>query len=287
MTMTPLRKSMIAAMRQRGFSPRTHQSYLAAVTHLARYYRRSPAELKPAELQTYFNHLVQERDLSAATCRVHLHGIRFFYLQVLKWPEVDLELVVPKRPQRVPELLTRAEVARILAACPNPKHRMLLETTYGCGLRVSEVVALRVRDIDGERQLLRIEQGKGAKDRLVNIEPGLLQRLRRYWSLYRPSPWLFPRAHAADHHLSINTAGRVFTHAKAHSGVQKIGGIHSLRHAYATHQLQHGLPVHELQHLLGHRNLDSTMRYVHWLPGAQRSGPGHADLIAELVQRHG
>ena len=285
--MTPLRQQMIDAMRQRGFSPRTHESYLAAVSGLARYHRRSPAVLDAAELQAYFNHLVQERDLSAATCRVHLHGIRFLYLQVLKWPQVDLELVVPKRPQRVPELLTRAEVARILAACTNPKHRMLLETTYGCGLRVSEVVALRVHDIDGERQLLRIEQGKGAKDRLVNIEPGLLQRLRRYWSLYRPNPWLFPRAHAADHHLSINTAGRVFTHAKAHSGVQKIGGIHSLRHAYATHQLQHGLPVHELQHLLGHHHLDSTMRYVHWLPGAQRSGPGHADLIAELAVRHG
>ena len=285
--MTPLRQQMIDAMRQRGFSPRTHESYLAAVSGLARYHRRSPAVLDATELQAYFNHLVQERDLSAATCRVHLHGIRFLYLQVLKWPQVDLALVVPKRPQRVPELLTRAEVARILAACSNPKHRMLLETTYGCGLRVSEVVALRVRDIDGERQLLRIEQGKGAKDRLVNIEPGLLDRLRRYWSLYRPKPWLFPRAHAADHHLSINTAGRVFTHAKAHSGVQKIGGIHSLRHAYATHQLQHGLPVHELQHLLGHHHLDSTMRYVHWLPGAQRSGPGHADLIAELAVRHG
>ena len=285
--MTPLRKSMIAAMRQRGFSPRTHESYLAAVTYLARYYRRSPAELKPVELQGYFNHLVQERNLSAATCRVHFHGIRFLYLRVLKWPEVNLELVVPKRPQRVPELLTRAEVARILAACTNPKHQMLLEATYGCGLRVSEVVVLRVRAIDGERQLLRVEQGKGAKDRLVHIGPGLLQRLRRYWSLYRPHPWLFPRAHAADHHLSINTAQRVFAHAKAHSGVHKIGGIHSLRHAYATHQLQHGLPVQELQRLLGHRNLDSTMRYVHWLPGAQRAGPGHADLIAELAPRDG
>lgn len=285
--MTSLRQQMISGMRQRGFSVRTHESYLAAVTGLARYYRRSPETLQVAEIQAYFDHLAQERQLSGASCRLHLHGIRFFYLQVLNWPAMQLTLVVPKRAQRVPELLTRAEVARILAACANPKHRMLLETTYGCGLRVSEVVALRVRDIDGERQLLRIEQGKGARDRLVNLAPRLLERLRRYWSLYRPTRWLFPRSHATDDHLSITTAQRVFANAKASSSVQKIGGIHSLRHAYATHQLEHGLPVHELQRLLGHGNLGSTMHYVHWLPGAQRSGRGHADLIADLGVGHG
>jgi len=277
---------MIAAMRQRGFSLRTHESYLAAVTHLARYYRRSPAELDAAQLQSYFNYLVQERALSAATCRVHLHGIRFFYLQVLKWPEVEVTLVTPKRPQRVPELLTRAKVARILQACANPKHRMLLETTYGCGLRVSEVVALRVRDVDGERRLLRIEQGKGAKDRLVTLAPALLQRLRQYWSWCRPAHWLFPRAQAAHAHVSVTTAQRAFDQAKARSGIRKVGGIHSLRHAYATHQLEHGLPVHELQHLLGHGNLQSTMHYVHWLPCQQRDGQGHADLIGALAVRH-
>jgi site-specific recombinase XerD len=273
---------MINAMRQRGFAERTHQSYLAAVSGLARYHRRSPAELDMAELQAYFNYLAQERELSGASCRLYLHGIRFLYLQVLKRPSFEVALVVPKRAQRVPELLTRAEVQRVVQACANPKHRTLLETTYGCGLRVSEVVALRVRDVDGERRLLRIEQGKGAKDRLVVLGPGLLDRLRRYWSLYHPRHWLFPRAHAADTHLSVSSAQRAFARAKASSGVKKVGGIHSLRHAYATHQLEHGLPVHELQRLLGHGTLQSTLRYVHWLPGHQRSGRGHADLIAEL-----
>jgi site-specific recombinase XerD len=285
--MTLLRKQMIAAMRQRGFSDRTHESYLAAVTHLARYYGRSPAQLDVAELQAWFNHLAQERGLSGASCRLYLHGVRFLYLQVLQWPSFDVSLVVPKRAQRVPELLTRAEVQRILQTCANAKHRMLLEITYGCGLRVSEVVALRVRDLDGERRLLRIEQGKGAKDRLVILAPDLLQKLRRYWTRFRPADWLFPRAHTAHAHLSIGTAQRVFTRAKASSGVQKIGGIHSLRHAYATHQLQHGLPVHELQRLLGHGNLQSTLRYVHWLPGQQHCGQSHADLIAGLEVRHG
>jgi site-specific recombinase XerD len=285
--MTLLRKQMIAAMRQRGFSDRTHESYLAAVTHLARYYGRSPAQLDVAELQAWFNHLAQERGLSGASCRLYLHAIRFLYLQVLKWPSFDVSLVVPKRAQRVPELLTRAEVQRILQACANAKHRMLLEITYGCGLRVSEVVALRVRDVDGERRLLRVAQGKGAKDRLVILAPDLLLELRRYWSRCRPAEWLFPRAHAADAHLSISTAQRVFARAKASSGVQKVGGIHSLRHAYATHQLEHGLAIHELQRLLGHGNLQSTLRYVHWLPGQRHGGQGHADLIAGLEVRHG
>lgn len=284
--MTPLRQQMIAAMRQRGFSDRTHQSYLAAVSRLARYYGRSPAELTVDELQAWFNHLAQECELSGASCRLYLNGVRFLYLHVLQWSSFDVSLVVPKCAQRIPELLTRAEVQRIFAACANPKHRMLLELTYGCGLRVSEVVVLRVRDVDGERRRLRIEQGKGAKDRLVILAPDLLDGLRRYWTRCRPADWLFPRAYDVDAHLSVSTAQRVFARAKARSGVKKIGGIHSLRHAYATHQLEHGLPVHELQRLLGHSNLHSTLRYLHWLPGQHHHVRGHADLIAGLGVRH-
>ena len=285
--MTPLRQQMIDAMRQRGFSVRTHQSYLAAVSDLAHYYRRSPAELSVDELQAYFKYLALERELSGASCRLYLHALRFFYLQVLKRPSFDVPLVIPKRAQRIPDLLTRDEVGRILCACRNPKHRMLLETCYGCGLRVSEVVRLRVRHLDGERRLVRIEQGKGAKDRLVILAPGLLERLRRYWSLYRPSDWLFPSSHDPSTPLSITSAQRIFTRAKAQSGVKKVGGIHSLRHAYATHQLENGLPIHQLQRLLGHNNLQSTMRYVHWAPQGQRGGQGYTDLIAGLEVRHG
>jgi integrase len=268
---------MIGAMRQRGFSVRTHKSYLTAVRDLARYYRRSPDKLHADELQGFFNYLAQERNLSAASCRLYLNGIRFLYLQVLKWPSFDVQLIVPKRPQRIPELLTRQEVRRILEACSNPKHRMLLQTVYGCGLRVSEVVALKVRDIDSERRLLRIEQAKGAKDRLVTVSPGLLHALRRYWSKYRPRHWLFPRVFRPDQPLSVTTPQKAFTQAKSRSGVKKVGGIHSLRHAYATHQLEHGLPVHELQRLLGHGHLQSTLRYVHWVPDYRRCDQGHAD----------
>jgi len=285
--MTPLRQQMIDAMRQRGFAARTHQSYLAAVRDLARYYRRSPAELSVDELQSYFKYLALERELSGASCRLYLNAVRFLYLQVLKWPAFDVRLVIPKRAQRLPELLTREEVRRILYACANPKHRMLLETCYGCGLRVSEVVRLRVRHLDGERCLLRVEQGKGAKDRLVMLSPSLLDRLRRYWALYRPSDWFFPSSRDPSTPLGISSAQRIFTRAKLQSGVNKIGGIHSLRHAYATHQLENGLPIHQLQRLLGHGNLQSTMRYTHWVPERARGERGYADLIAALEVRHG
>lgn len=284
--MTPLRQQMIAAMRQRGFSVRTHESYLNAVNELARYYRRSPDRLRVDELQGFFNWLAQERELAPATCRLYLNGIRFVYVQVLGWSSFDVRWVVPRREQRIPELLTRSEVRRILEACRNPKHRTLLETTYGCGLRVSEAVSVRVRDIDGERRLLRVEQGKGAKDRMVVIAPTLLDHLRRYWSLWRPREWLFPSRRMDTAPMGVTTAQRVFTQAKARAGVERVGGIHSLRHAYAMHQLEQGLPVHELQHLLGHTNRQSTQRYVHWLPGHVGQGRTHGDLLASPEVRH-
>lgn len=285
--MTPLRKQMIEAMQQRGFSARTHESYLYAVEKLAGHYRRSPDRLSAAQVQAFFKHLALERKLSAASCRLYLNGVRFFYLKVLGWEEVELTLVVPKRQQRIPELLTHTEVARVITACANPKHRMLLEVCYGCGLRVSELVSLRVGDIDGERQLLRIEQGKGAKDRQVIIAPGLHRQLRRYWQLQRPIQWLFPSEQQPQNHINISTAQRIYHRAKDKAGIHKIGGIHSLRHAYATHQLENGLAVHQLQRLLGHQNLQSTMRYVHWVPSEQRGARGYADLVGALGVSHG
>ncbi|MGR8981563.1 MAG: tyrosine-type recombinase/integrase [Gammaproteobacteria bacterium] len=232
--MTPLRQQMIDAMQQRGFSNRTHQSYLAVISQLAGHYHRSPDTLSVDELQRYFNHLVKNRHLSGASCRVQLHAVRFFFLHVLQHPPFTVKFDLPKKAQRIPELLTRSEVARILAATENEKQRMLLATCYGCGLRVSELVALKVRHIDGERRLLRVEQGKGAKDRLVEIAPALLQQLRRYWCRYRPGEYLFfgPKRSAP---LAVGSAQKYFTLAKRRAGIDKIGGIHSLRHAYATH----------------------------------------------------
>lgn len=280
--MTPLRQAMIQAMRQHGFSPKTQQSYLYVVTDLARYYRRSPDQLAVGDLQTYFNHLVQERSLAPASCRLYLHGIRFLYLQVLHWADFDVNLVLPKRPQRIPELLTRQEVALILEAIQNPKHRALLSVTYGCGLRVSEAVTLQVKNIDGERRLLHVQNGKGGKDRMVPLTGVLLDVLRAYWCLGRPTLWLFPSERLVGQPVTVTTAQRVYRHAKHRSGVKKYGGIHGLRHAYATHQLEQGLPLNELQKYLGHSELRTTERYLHWLPGVSSQNRPPADLLAGL-----
>jgi integrase/recombinase XerD len=280
--MTQLREQMIDEMTVRGFSPRTHQSYLMAVKDLARYTHLPPDQLSVDQLQAYFLYLVKERHLSDASCRLYLNAIRFFYLQVLKRASFDVTLQVPKRKQRIPELLQRAEIVRILQACDNRKHRTLLLTCYGCGLRVSELVKLKLRHIDSERGLLRIEQGKGAKDRHVILPPALLASLRTYWRTQRSKVWLFPNEQHPDEPLSICTPQKVFRRAKQRAGIDKVGGIHSLRHAYASHQLQAGMPVQQLQYQLGHRSIQSTLRYVHWVFSDSQRDQGGADLISAL-----
>ena len=282
--MTPLRQRMITAMQMHGYSPRTHASYLAAVRGLAKYTRRSPERLSREDLRGYFQYLVTERHLAPASVRLSYNGIRFLYLQVLDWSTLDLEVVLPKRAQRIPELLTRAEVAAIVDACPAGRYRSMLLLTYGCGLRLSEVLALRVADIDGERKLLRVRQGKGAKDRLLPLSPTLLAQLRAYWQLYRPADWLFAGRRGAP--LSTTSLQKAYTRAKAQAGVTKVGGIHALRHAYATHQLAAGLAVERLQRLMGHTSIHTTLRYVHWLPSAG-DGEGELDLIAQLARTRG
>ena len=282
--MTALRQAMIDAMQVRGFAARTQQSYLDVVKDLARYYGRSPAELSDAEIQAYFLYLVKERHLAPASCRLYLNGVVFLFREVLK-RELREVIQIPRQQQRIPELLTRAEVAAIFGNCGNERHRMLLQVCYGCGLRVNELVHLRVRDIDGERQLLRVSQGKGAKDRLVELPPTLLSRLRAYWQQFRPVDWLFG-GREPGRPLTASTAGKVFHAAKVRAGVDKVGGIHSLRHAYATHQLAAGMPLVKLQAQLGHRNVQTTMRYLHWLPHSQGGGEP-VDLLAGLEVDHG
>ena len=282
--MTPLRQKLITAMRMRGFSPRTHKSYLSAVTDLARFTRRSPDALERSDIQSYFEHLVIGRQLSAASCRVHFYGVRFLYEQVLGAKAVALDIVVQQCPQRILELLTRGEIRRIIEACDEARYRFMLGLCYGCGLRVSELTALRVSDIDSERHLLRVEQGKGAKDRWVPLPRSLLVPLRSYWHLYRPEEPLF-YSQQRTRAFVVSTIQKAFTRAKRDAGIDKIGGIHSLRHAFATHQLEAGMPVHRLQHILGHANIRSTLRYVHWLADDREASGAH-DLVSALGVRH-
>ncbi|NOY74140.1 MAG: tyrosine-type recombinase/integrase [Gammaproteobacteria bacterium] len=285
--MSILRQKMIDAMQLRGFSPRTHECYLRVVRDLAKYYHQSPDQLNKEQLQAYLLYLVQKRNYAPSSCRQSLNALRFLYLQVLHCEAFEVKLVTPKREQRIPELLTQNEVARIIEACTTLRNRTLLRLCYGCGLRVSELVALKVRHIDGDPKLLRIEQAKGAKDRYVRLSDHLLDDLRQYWRAYHPKEWLFVSHYRRRQHqpLSVSTVQKIFDEAKGHAKIDKVGGIHTLRHAYATHQLSQGLPIQELQQMLGHRHIQSTLRYLHWMPQPQ-AGDHYADLIADLEGHH-
>jgi integrase/recombinase XerD len=281
--MTPLRQKMIDAMLVRGFAERTQRSYLDAVTKLAMHYHRCPSRISKDDIQAFFLYLVKERRLAPASCRLYLNAIRFLYVNVLDKDDLIFRFDLPKRKQRIPELLTRDEVGAILNATTNLKWRTLLALCYGCGLRVSELAVLRVADIDSERHLLRVVQGKGHKDRSVIISASLLDHLRHYWRMFHPSQWLFYSTNVTQSY-SISSIQRAFTHAKRTAGITKVGGIHSLRHAYATHQLAAGMPIHILKQQLGHKDIHTTLRYVHWVPN-YREGSG-IDLFAGLEVCH-
>lgn len=276
--MSPLRQQMIDTMVLRGLAARTQKTYLYWVSDFANHYHCSPKQLNASHLEKYLLFLIKHRHLSASTVRIGLNAIHFLFVKVLKRPIFEFEIAYPKCPQRIPDLLTREEVQRILACCKNPKHHAMLCTCYGAGLRVSELVALEVRNIDSSCHILHVKQGKGAMDREVPLSEALLQELRSYWHRYRPHKVLFHSVQI-DQVFGISSIQRVFTRCKLLAQIDKIGGIHSLRHAYATHQLNAGMPIHCLQKALGHKQVRTTMRYIHWLPHYQSADIGASDLL--------
>ncbi len=260
--MTSLRQQMIDDMTARGFAKATHDGYLHAVSALARFHGKSPDQLTPREVQRFLIHLVKERGLTWATCNSYVHALRFFYRITLERDDTSFHIPRGKDALRLPEILSRQEVRALLQAAANQRDRALLATTYGAGLRASEVIGLRLGDIDSARMCLRIEQGKRKKDRLALLSPRLLEELRAYWRACRPLGWLFPGSRA-EHHIARLTAHRSFHLAKAKAGITKAGGLHSLRHAFATHMLEAGTDLHTIQRLLGHGSIKTTLRYCH------------------------
>src|SRR3989442_12298851 len=178
--MSELRDRMIRDMTVRGFAPRTHKAYIAAVVRLAKHYRRSPHQITNDEVQSYLAHLIQERKLSWSTCSQAAHALRFFYHDVLGHDRSDFHVPAPKQPQKLPEILSREEVCRLVASPPNPKHRLLLATVYAAGLRVSEAATLKGSDIDADRMTEGVDQGKGGKDRYVPLSVRLLKQIHRH-----------------------------------------------------------------------------------------------------------
>jgi site-specific recombinase XerD len=253
---------MINDLRVRNLAENTQKSYLQAVTGLAKYYRRSPDQLSPQEVQQYLIYLSQERHLSWCSCNTVRHGLRFFYCITLGWSAIYLYLPCAKEPSTLPEILSHEEIKRLLTVTSNRKQRTLLMTTYAAGLRASEVTHLKVTDIDSQRMCLRIEQGKGQRDRYIPLSPSLLAHLRDYWRRYRPPVWLFPGPWS-ERPMSRHGATRIYHDAKDKARIQKSGGIHTLRHCFATHLLEAGTELAVIQRLMGHTSIRSTMRYLH------------------------
>jgi site-specific recombinase XerD len=260
--MGALRKQMDGDLVVRGMSVRTREAYLGAVGGLAKHYGRRPDRVSEQEVQDYLLHLIEERRLAWSSCNIVAQGLKFFYRVTLKRPEAQFAVPTARQPQKLPQILSREEVAALIEKTLNLKHRTILMTAYGAGLRLNEICHLKVTDIDSDRMTIRVEQGKGAKDRYTLLSPRLLAGLRRYWLAHRPKTWLFT-ARDPERPISDHTVHRLYHAAKARAGVMKQGGIHSLRHAFATHLLEAGVDVHTIQRLMGHGHISSTLRYFH------------------------
>ena len=223
--MTELRRRMDEAMIVRGLADRTREAYLWAVSGLATFYHRAPDQISDAEVQAYLLHLIRDRQRAWSTCNIIVHGLRFFFHETLKRDRTTFCIPSPRQPGTLPALLSREEVQRLIALAPNLKHRTMLLTTYAAGLRLNEVLHLRVGDIDSARMMIRVEQGKGGKDRYTVLSPRLLDALRAYWQAARPRLWLFPssRTHGP---IDPTALQRAYQTAKRRASITKPGGIH-------------------------------------------------------------
>ena len=264
--MTPLREQLITALTLKRYSPKTHEAYLAAVAGLARYYGRSPDAIGDPEIKAYLLHLHRERQLSASTLNVALSGLRFFYAHVLErsLAEVEKSLPRPKKPKRYARIYSLQEIRTLLKeGCPQLQDRVFLMTVYGAGLRLNEACHLQLLDIESDRMMIRVNQGKGARDRYTVLSPWLLEELRRYWKIYRPRRWLFPGRRDPQKPLVDGCAQKIFYAALRRCGLPNRGGIHALRHSFATHLLEAGVEITVIKLLLGHRSLKTTANYLH------------------------
>lgn len=281
--MSQLRQRMDDAMVLRGLAARTRESYLQCVTALARHFHRSPDQLDATQIQAYLLYLITEKKLAYASVNQAACAFRFLFDKVLRQPTVWLDIPMAKVPKRLPQILARAEVIRLFEACTHLRARTVLMTTYAAGLRVSEVCALQVADIESapDRMCIKVRQAKGGKDRYTMLSPQLLTMLRDYWRTARPRHWLFPNP-CGDKPIAITTAQRIYGAARDAAGLPAAGGIHTLRHSFATHLLESGVDLPTIQRLLGHGHIATTMRYLHLTQSRLTGTQSPLDLLTPV-----
>jgi len=278
-----LRDRMVREMELRRFSASTQQAYERAVAELTKYHRRSPDQIDGEMVKDYLHHLLTERELAWSTVNVVSSGIRFFYTETLDRSDVSTAIPARKTPSKLPQVLSKEELCRLFHSARNLKHRLILMTTYSAGLRRSEVVRLKVTDIDRDRMMIRVENGKGQKDRYTILSQQLLDELRLYWVQYRPQhPWVFV-SQATNAPLVPRTVSRIFTNVKANAGIQKEGGVHMLRHSFGTHLLEAGVDLRTIQLLMGHSSLRTTTRYLHVTRKIIQAHGSSLDLLNTLI----
>lgn len=263
---SPLRQRMLDDMRMRKFGEKTQLDYVRAVRNFTQYLRRSPDSATVEDLRNYQLHLV-DHGISPASLNAAISGLKFFFNVTLDRPEVMAKMQPVHLPRKLPVILSPEEVKRLIAAAGNLKHQTALAVAYGTGLRVNEVVAVKVGDIDSQRMTLRVEQGKGQKDRYAMLSPVLLERLRVWWRVARAQGkmldggWLFPGQNPVRS-MSARQLNRAIHAAAAEAGIEKRVSMHSLRHAFATHLLEQKVDIRLIQVLLGHKKLETTALYA-------------------------
>lgn len=278
--MPTLREKMKEEMILVGLAKSTQEIYLKAVIQLNDFYHKSPAKLSDQEIRAYLLHLLKNKKLAPNTYNTQVYALRFFYCVTLRQPLRKLEIPTTKVTFKLPSILSLDEVQRIIKATGNIKHRTLLMVIYSAGLRVSEAVNLRVQDIDNQRMTLHIRCGKGGKDRYVILSPVVDQALRDYWRACRFKDYVFPNPKDPSKPLTASSAMQIFKAAKSLAGITKAGGIHSMRHAFATHLLESGADLFAIKELLGHSSIQSTVRYLAFVPSRHKNLQSPIDQLS-------
>lgn len=257
-----LSDQMTKDMVLKNFSPRTQSTYLGHMKQFTAYYGKSPAELGDEEIRDYLFYLAKEKGASRSVINQAYSALKFFYGTTLQRPWNHKKIPRSKKPRKLPVVLSKQEIQATFAATHNLKYRAIFMTTYSGGLRSSEAVNLKMSDIDSDRMLIRVDQGKGQKDRYTMLGRRALEILRVYYQIKRPQKWLFP-GQKADQPISQSSVGRVFQRSLKKAGIIKPATMHTLRHSFATHLLQSGADIRHIQRLLGHRSPGTTMVYLH------------------------